>query len=526
MASPVVQTTNQGFSNTASTSHTVNLPSGIQAGDTLVVLFGHKDSANGASFPAGWTEFFEALNTAGSTIGLTGAWRKADGGEGASITVTTVASGRMAYASYRINGAADPTVTPPQAATGTANNTANPDPPNLTPTGGAKDYLWLAIFASSHGRITSTLPTNFTDNVGDGDNSGTAARVGVGSGKRAFNAASLDPGTFTTTAGSVEEVAFATIAIHPSGAASYTLTAALGTYTESGVAASVLFGHKIIPDVGSYAESGIAVSFLKGKTMAAGLGIFTETGVNVSFPRIYILASAVGAYTESGIAAGLLFGHKIAPDAGSYIETGINANLLRGYSMSAGVGVFTETGVSVNLLFAHKLAAVLGSYTQTGVAANLLQGYLIAAALGVFTETGIDATLTYTPAGNPILSAGLGTYTQTGITISLLFGRLLASGLGTYTLTGQSAGLLIGHKLSTALGEYVLTGNAVTFPRIWVLTTALGTYLLNGINVSLLSSVTVVIRELTLHPRDIDLSLVSRNRDLTIRTRVRTLEDA
>lgn len=231
MAFPSVAATNIGSSTSAATSHTVNLPASIASGDLLIVLFAHKDDVNGCSFPAGWTKFKEAIQGSGSNACLAVAWRKADGTEGSTITVTTVASSRQAHASRRITGAADPTVTAPEALDSTGTNTANPDPPSLTPTGGAKDYLWIAAFASSHGRITSSLPTNYSTNVGDGSNSGTATHVGIGSGTRQLNAASEDPGTFTTTAGSVEEVASLTIAIHPAAGSNITMTADVGTFS-------------------------------------------------------------------------------------------------------------------------------------------------------------------------------------------------------------------------------------------------------------------------------------------------------
>lgn len=217
MAFPVVETTNQGHQNTSlETSHTVTLPATIAAGDLLIVLFAFKPgTANEATFPAGWTQFFDVESVSGSAVKMVGAWRDADGAEGASITVTTSESTRMAFASYRISGADDPATNPPEAATAILNNTINPDPPSLTPTGGSKEYLWLAAFTSSQGRITSTLPTNYTDNVGDGSDTGTSAHMGIGSGRRELHAASDDPGTFTTTGVGTEETVSAAIAIYP-----------------------------------------------------------------------------------------------------------------------------------------------------------------------------------------------------------------------------------------------------------------------------------------------------------------------
>lgn len=215
MTFPVVQTTNSGHSDSAATNHTVNLPSGITAGDLLLVFFGHKESSNGATFPAGWTKKTPERAQAGSVAVMAVAWRWADGTEGASITVTTTANTRTAYVSYRISGAENPATQAPEENGNGQANTNNPDPPSLTPTGGAKDYLWFAAYASSHGRTLISAPTSYTDALGAGSNSGTGTNVGLGTARRALNAASEDPGSFSINGTAVEETVVMTVAIHP-----------------------------------------------------------------------------------------------------------------------------------------------------------------------------------------------------------------------------------------------------------------------------------------------------------------------
>jgi len=225
MASPAVATKTGGNNDTLQSSHTVNLPASIAAGDTLLVFFGHKDAAGATpGFPGGWTVLGEIENAAGSLACLCPAWRKADGTEGASITVTTTNTTRQAHCSLRITGAADPTVTAPTTQAGaTLANTNVPNPPNCNP-GVSKDYLFVAAFVSSAGRITSTDPTNYThSSQTNGSNSGTTTAAGVGVATRQLTASSDDPGTFLTTGGSTEETASQTIAIHPAAAAATSL---------------------------------------------------------------------------------------------------------------------------------------------------------------------------------------------------------------------------------------------------------------------------------------------------------------
>ena len=126
---------------TAATAHTVTYPTGIQAGETLLMVADKGSTAATIAAITGWTELLDE-NLAN---GLYVAWKKADGTESGTFTVTTSASTRLVVMIYRISGAADPTVSPPQIGTTSTGTSATPDPPSLTPSGGSKDYLWIAI---------------------------------------------------------------------------------------------------------------------------------------------------------------------------------------------------------------------------------------------------------------------------------------------------------------------------------------------------------------------------------------------
>lgn len=220
MASPAVGTTNSGFRDTTATSHTISYPaSAISAGDTLLCFFAHKDTANGATYPAGWTKFNEILFATGSGAALAPGWRKADGTEdGTTFSITTVVAARMAYTIMTITGAADPSVTAPTSQAGaTLANTVNPNPPNCNPAV-SKDFLFLAAMASSHGRVSTAVPTNYTLVANGGSNSGTATAIGTASAWRQLTASSDDPAAFTTGGTAVEETCSQTIAVHPAAA--------------------------------------------------------------------------------------------------------------------------------------------------------------------------------------------------------------------------------------------------------------------------------------------------------------------
>ena len=215
MAFPAIGSTATTNGVTATTAPVVNLPSGIVAGQTLIVLI-RVASAGAIGWPAGWTELFDDASDA-SNDQTACAWRKADGTEGATITLSS-ANAKFAAIAFRITGATDPTVTAPVFATLATGTSANPDPGSLTPAGGAKDYLWLAV-GGWEGEQTSppgTFPANYTLSQ-IGADSGVAGSIAtncrVAGAGRQLNAATENPGTYTISVS--DDWTATTIAVYP-----------------------------------------------------------------------------------------------------------------------------------------------------------------------------------------------------------------------------------------------------------------------------------------------------------------------
>lgn len=209
MPFPTVQATNSSNEAADTNSHTVALPAGIQADELLIVFFAcHEDSIS--AFPGDWTKFFDREN-ANEDFHLSAGYRKADGLEGASMTITT-AWGQSAHMSYRISGMEDPGVTPPEISAGALGITGDPNPDGLTPGGGSREYLWLACGANRHGNdYFSSYPTNYTNGMRKESNTG-AGSTAMGSARRFLVAASENPGTFHTLA--VEHWIAMTLAVY------------------------------------------------------------------------------------------------------------------------------------------------------------------------------------------------------------------------------------------------------------------------------------------------------------------------
>lgn len=207
---------------THDTSGTINVtPSymtGMAAGNTLICLVRKSVQANNAfTWPAGWTEFF-ANSADGSDDRTAFGWRKVVGNETGFFTITGTGTGKWATIQYEISGATDPSVTPPEVSAGATGASAAPDPDTVTPSGGAKDYLFFAV-AAYEGEQTNppTFPTGYTTNQVSDDTAvagavATNCRISAAS-KATTAATSENPGTYTISVS--DDWTAATIAVYP-----------------------------------------------------------------------------------------------------------------------------------------------------------------------------------------------------------------------------------------------------------------------------------------------------------------------
>lgn len=171
MAFPVVEGRASSGESSAVTSHTVSLPASIAAGELLLIFWGHEAADGGpdqVTDPSGWTRYkaMETLET-NDNAGIAW-WREATGSEGASVTVSTGSdSMKSSHSSYRISGAEDPDTQPPETSTGQTGNsdTASHTGDALSPTGGSKEYLWIAWEFENGG--TPGAPSGYTNRVGN-----------------------------------------------------------------------------------------------------------------------------------------------------------------------------------------------------------------------------------------------------------------------------------------------------------------------------------------------------------------------
>lgn len=193
---------------TGSTSIVITLPSPIEPGDLILVfvavdLTGSQDWSSATGF----SEIYDENTANGCNLGV--GHKIADGTEdGTTITVTGSGANKAAHQAYAISGH-NPAIAP-QAAAEATGTSGNPNPPSLTPTGGAKPYLWFAAACIDGSVDITDDPADYANFVFNETTAGNGTGLGVA--RRELNAISENPGAFTAAS---DDWNATTVAVHP-----------------------------------------------------------------------------------------------------------------------------------------------------------------------------------------------------------------------------------------------------------------------------------------------------------------------
>src|SRR4249919_212470 len=155
---PPVQVTtrsrNQGAQVTDSTTHVINLPPRIEAGDVIYVAFSiDTASVNTSTSSTGWTKLIEMGQ--GTTTNQKGAvwWKRATGSD--ALTINSDIAEQSTHISIGLANADDPEA---WAANGASASLASP--PAATPTKGTEDYMSIiSVHTDSSAGTTQTFGT-------------------------------------------------------------------------------------------------------------------------------------------------------------------------------------------------------------------------------------------------------------------------------------------------------------------------------------------------------------------------------
>ena len=206
MTFPTIQTTNS-TDTAANTTHVMNMPSGIVAGDLLLVFF----ATDGDNTITNWGGFSE-LDQQWDTRDIFGAvgYKIAAGSD--TLTITTSVSEPSSAIIYRIDGWHG--TTQPEISTFAYGTNDSPNATIVTPSWSQGDTLWITVCANDGNKTVTGYPTNYTieplnQNGGGNGDCGIAA-VGYN-----LNTTAGDPDVFTLS-GNEQWFAW-TIAVAPAG---------------------------------------------------------------------------------------------------------------------------------------------------------------------------------------------------------------------------------------------------------------------------------------------------------------------
>lgn len=394
MASPVVVGTPTESNATAddASPFTVSRPAGVAGQLTIAIIA--VDGGPTLTWPAGYTQFF-----AQSRVGefrITGAYHQEDGSEGTTFDITSSASEKWAAIVYSISGAENPATQAPEATTvDGSTGTANPDPPSITPTGGSKDYLFIAAIANDGEEADddtwgNTSPTNYTPSpprqkatgVGGLGNTNTSLETA----ERALTAASEDPGTFNNDVS--HTYVGATIAVHPAGAVTHEGAASI---TASGIVAAVgamvYVATSVVQAAASVAANGVVT--LAAAAAISASGVSAPVGVADYSAATSVSASAIvapsGTITISA-----------ASTIGADVTIGVS-----GIAEYAGASSLSATGTVA------AVGTVEGDVTHEGAASIAAAGTVTAAAVCEYSAASALGATGAVSASGTIPSAAL-----------------------------------------------------------------------------------------------------------------------
>lgn len=197
-SSPVVLSITSYSDAAAGSTHNVQMPATVAAGDLLVMIIASRDGNAGnagLTTPSGWTQRV-ARTTGLGTPNYTYVFTKtAAGTEGGTTVAITSASAStvLSAQTWRIQ-AGSWGGTPQAAADNDLGANTTPDPPSLTPGWTGYQTLWIAGFGSN-GQASPTV-WSLTDNQTNSNSAAVDTRRAIASSVVNTNT-TFDPGAYT-----------------------------------------------------------------------------------------------------------------------------------------------------------------------------------------------------------------------------------------------------------------------------------------------------------------------------------------
>jgi hypothetical protein len=360
----------------AGTSHAINV--GSPAAGTFLLVCVRFAGAPGTVTFTGYNASFSDTSDA-SDDDMRFFYRVADGTEGATDTLTTANSVKLAAICWEITGTSGTLSSASVVTFTTSANTANPGNLNI---GTSRAYLWLAI-AGQDGEVGAytgapTTPSAFqnlvTANSGTGGSASSNCYMGGAS--LQSTAASMDPGAFTHGAATTGGMAW-TIAVYP--------TVQTKTITQAEETDSANFSRRV-PRILPATDTAAAVALTVFSGTAYDISPTLETDWTNSIVPLRVFPAG-----ETSAAQALTLANPIEVNLVHAAETDSAQAVTYRQASDYDITTVTETDTAVALSLAQAADYDITTATETDTAQALSQasGITIAAA----TETDLTNSI-------------------------------------------------------------------------------------------------------------------------------------
>lgn len=158
MSFPQVLGVNRRLFPQSTSPQIVPLPWHIESGDLLLIVFCGRTNTT-LTTPSGWTSLLQV--TPSNSVRLAVFYRIADGSEtdGSTVSVAQAVGANCCAFALRIGGNGGN----PEAAGASSTASSTPDPPNLAPSWGTEDTLWIAAYVGNTNDGCSAQPSGYAN---------------------------------------------------------------------------------------------------------------------------------------------------------------------------------------------------------------------------------------------------------------------------------------------------------------------------------------------------------------------------
>jgi hypothetical protein len=467
-----------------STSHTIDLPATIAAGQVLLITIssdGNPTITWDNSSAGTWTTVTSVDATA---CRLYAFHKTADGTEdGATLTFTTSASERLNSSVFLISGASG-NIEVQSGFDATGTDWPADHITTLTPTWGVKKTLWFSVAAHDvSGATIFGEPPNYL-NTGNVANGATSADAPLLWAYRKADVDSEQPAGFTLS--TTRPWAALTIAVEP-GSAGYTLTAGAASWAWTPAAVALKAGHREVAAAASWAWTPAAVTLRRNRPLvaAAAAWSWTPAAVTLKLSRRLSAAAASWVWTPQPVALRKSW-NPLAANAASWVWSPQAANLRRSLRLSAAAAAWVWTAqdvtltkvggatidaepaawawapASVALKVSRMLSAAAAAYTWTAQPATLRHAWRLSAAAAAWTWAAQPVTLRLTRRINA--QAASWTWTAQAVTLRKSH-NALSTQAAAWAWTPQSVSLRLARKLTASAASWTWTAQSVSLVK-------------------------------------------------------------